>query len=137
MTWERIETSANRNNGVTVAWRVPDGRKSRALAVSLTKKIAAEIALGTTDNSKVLVERNRMAGKLRIRMAPEDALAHECRHATARKTGGFGISVPLDEVKLKENKPAQDVPWSIEDGWLVIKLPHWACPMIQVSGKVA
>jgi hypothetical protein len=136
MTWERVETSANRNNGVTVAWRVPNGRKNPALAVSMTKKVAAEIALGATDNSKVIVERNRMAGKLRIRMAPEDALAHECRHATWR-AGGCSVAVPFDDVKLKENKPAQDAPWSIEDGWLVIKLPIWACPLIQVSGKVA
>jgi hypothetical protein len=28
--------------------------------------------------------------------------------------------------------PAQDVPWSIEDGWLVVKLPAWACPPIRV-----
>jgi hypothetical protein len=136
MTWERIETSANRSNGVTVAWRVPNGRKNPALAISMTKKVAAEIALGSTDNSKVVVERNRMAGKLRIRMAPEDALAHECRHATWR-TGGCSIAVPFDDVNLKESKPAQEVRWSVEDGWLVIKLPHWACPMIQVSGRVA
>jgi hypothetical protein len=136
MTWERIETSANRNNGVTVAWRVPNGRKNPALAISMTKKVAAEIALGPKGNRKVLVERNRMAGKLRIRMAPEDALAHECRHATWR-TGGCSIAAPFDDVNLKESKPAQDVRWSVEDGWLVIKLPHWACPMIQVSGRVA
>jgi hypothetical protein len=136
MTWERIETSANRNNGVTVAWRVPNGRKNPALAISMTKKVAAEIALGPKGNRKVLVERNRMAGKLRIRMAPEDALAHECRHATWR-TGGCSIAAPFDAVNLKESKPAQDVRWSVEDGWLVIKLPHWACPMIQVSGRVA
>jgi hypothetical protein len=136
MTWERVETSASRSNGVTVTWRVPNGRKNRALAISLTKKVAAEIALGAADNSKVIVERNRLAGKLRIRMAPEDALAHECRHA-AWRSGGCSIAVPFDDVNLRENKPAQDVPWSIEDGWLVIKLPHWACPMIQVSGKVA
>jgi hypothetical protein len=27
--------------------------------------------------------------------------------------------------------------WEVNDGWLVVKLPHWACPMIQVSGKAA
>jgi hypothetical protein len=134
MTWERIETQAVRNGGVTVAWRVPNGRKNPALAISVSKTVAANMSLAKGDKSRVIVERNRMAGKVRIRIAPDDALAHECRHA-AWRDNGCSIAIPFDDVKLKERKPAQDTPWTMEDGWLVVKLPHWACPMIQVSGK--
>jgi hypothetical protein len=133
MTWERIETQAIRGGGVTVSWRVPNGRKNPALAISIGRLVAEKARLEKGDRSRVIVERNKMAGKIRLRLAPKDALAHECRHV-AWKDKGCTVAVPLEDVKLRERKPAQDALWSVEGEWLVIKLPHWACPLIQVSG---
>lgn len=140
MGWERVMTQLGRGDSVTVSWRIPGGRATPALAVSLSKSVCQ--ALGLRKNEKgqpvqrVLVERDRMAGKLRIGVAPAGTQRHECRHV-AWKDGGCSVGVPFDDVKLTEKKKAQDVPWEVTGGWLVVKLPHWACPMIQVSGKAA
>jgi hypothetical protein len=140
MTWERIYTQLGRGDSVTVSWRIPGGRATPALAVSLSKSVCQR--LGLTKNEKgsptqrVIVERDRMAGKLRMRIAPPGSSRHECRHV-AWKDGGCSIAVPLDDVKLSAKKPAQDVSWEVDAGWLVVRLPHWACPLIQVSGKAA
>lgn len=138
--WERVKTQLGRGDSVTVSWRIPGGRATPALAVSLSKSVCQ--ALGLRKNEKgqpvqrVIVERDRMAGKLRIGVAPAGTPRHECRHV-AWKDGGCSVGVPLDDVKLSEKKKAQDVPWEVASGWLVVKLPHWACPLVQVSGKAA
>lgn len=137
MTWERINTQLGRADTVTVSWRIPGGRATPAMALSLSKSVCARLGLQKNIKgepvARVYVERDKLAGKIRVQQAPDSAARHECRHV-AWKDGGCTITVPLDDVKLPEKKPAQDVPWSIEGGWLVAKLPHWACPLIQVSG---
>ena len=136
MTWERVRTEAIRGSGVTVSWRTQGGRKNPALAVSIGKVVCEKLGLekGTTRlKSRVVVERNRVAGKLRLRLAPEELRADAVRHV-AWKDKGCTIAVPMDDVKLSEKKPAQDVVWTLEDGWLVVKLPHWACPIVKISG---
>jgi hypothetical protein len=137
VTWERISTELGRGAAVTVSWRIPGGRCTPAMALSLSKAVCAQLGLqrrGTGEPpTRVYVERDRLAGKVRVQLAPKTAARHECR-AAAWKDGSCTITVPLDDVKLAEKKPAQDVPWSIEGGWLVAKLPHWACPLVQVSG---
>lgn len=140
MTWERINTQLGRGDTVTVSWRIPGGRATPALAVSLSKSVCQRVGLHKNEKGtpaqRVIVERDRMAGKIRIKIAPSGAPRHECRHV-AWKDAGCSIGIPLDDVKLPGKKPAQDALWEVNDGWLVVKLPHWACPLIQVSGKVA
>lgn len=140
MGWERITTQLGRGDTVTVSWRTPGGRSTPALTVSLSKSVCAKLGLSKNEKGqpvqRVVVERDRMAGRVRLAVAPQGTPRHDCRHV-AWKDGGCSVGVPLDDVKLTEKKPAQDVAWEIKDGWLVIKLPHWACPMIHVSGKVA
>lgn len=138
MEWERMTTKLGKGDSVTVAWRIPGGRANPALAISLSKGVTAQLGLQKTDKGKnvprVIVERNRLRGMVRVRLAPAGTTRDESR-AVAWKDGGCAIAVPLDEVTLKDKKPAQDCTWSIEGGWLTIKLPHWACPLIQVTGK--
>lgn len=142
MAWEIIPREpGGRSFGVTVSWRTLGGRKNPAMAVSLGRETCR--ALGLVKQSKgehaqrVCVQRDRMAGKLRVFLATDEPVEHQ--RAVAWKDKGCTITVPLDDVKLAEDKPAQDVRWSIEDGGaaLVVKLPHWACPLIQISGGAA
>jgi hypothetical protein len=84
----------------------------------------------------IVVERDRMAGKVWLQAAPPGTGRLESRHI-AWKDKGCTVAVPLDEVRLDKSKPAQDVVGLIEDGWLEVKLPHWACPLIQISGGKA
>jgi len=134
VTWERINTQLGRTESVTVAWRIPGGRATPAMALSLSKAACARLGLEKIKGqpSRVYVERDRMAGKVRVTKAPDSAMRHEAR-AVAWKDGCCTITVPLDDVHLSEKKPAQDVPWSIEGGWMVVKLPHWACPVVRVN----
>ena len=137
MTWERLTTQLGRGDTVTVSWRTPGGRSTPALALSLSKTVCAKLGLAAGQKGgppqRVYVERDRMAGKLRVKQAPESAARHECRHV-AWKDKGCSITIPMDDVKLAEKKPAQDVAWEItKDGWLVVKLPHWACPLIHIK----
>lgn len=140
MGWERITTQLGRGDTVTVSWRTPGGRSTPALTVSLSKSVCRRLGLFKNEKGqpvqRVIVERDRMSGKVRLGVAAQGTPRHDCRHV-AWKDGGCSVGVPLDDVKLTEKKPAQDVAWEITDGWLVIKLPHWACPMIKVSGKAA
>ena len=111
------------------------------LALSLGASICQQLGLEKNGKGapvpRVIVERDRMAGKLRVKAAPPGVSKTESRHV-AWKGKACTVGVPMSDVKLEGNKPAQDVPWLIaQEGWLVIKLPHWACPMIQVSGKAA
>jgi hypothetical protein len=136
MTWERIHTQIGRGDTVTVSWRIPGGRGTPTLCVSISRSVTEKLGLVKGEKNRVIVERNKMAGKVRVGVAPKNTPRHECRHV-AWKEGSCTIPVPLDDVNIKDKKPAQDVAWSIDTGWLVVKLPAWACPVIQVSGKAA
>lgn len=140
MEWERVSTKLGKGDSVTVAWRIPGGRAHPALAISLSKGVTAQLGMQKTDKGKnvprVIIERNRLRGLVRVRLAPAGATRGESR-AVAWKDGGCAITVPLEELKLTELKPAQDCVWSIEDGWLIVKLPHWACPLIEVGKEKA
>ena len=140
MTWERIQTHVGRGEHVAVSWRISGGRSTLALAVSISRSVCDRLGLRKNEPGqpvqRVIVERDRMGGKVRLRLAPEGAKRTESRHL-AWKDRGCTVGIPLDDVKLKEKKPAQDVPWAIEDGWLTVKLPPWACPLVQVSGGKA
>ncbi len=136
MTWERIETGGNIPETVTVSWRVFGGRKSSALVVSISAAVATQLGLSKDGNSRSVIERNRTAGRIRLRPATKDDPRTQSRYSVWRNRV-CNIPVPMPELEGLQKKLAQEVAWDINDGWLNIKLPHWACPMIQVSGKVA
>jgi hypothetical protein len=143
MTWETIPTQLGRGAAVTVSWRVVGGRGTPALAVSLSKAAAARLGLVKRAKGEpvqsVVVQRDRMAGKLRLFVADQSVPRLEKR-SVAWKDAGCTVTVPLDDVHLKERKPAQDVPWEFADGdrFLVVKLPPWACPLVKVEmGRAA
>jgi hypothetical protein len=139
-TWEPVKTRLGRGDQVAVSWRITGGRATPALAVSLSKSVCERMGLEKNEKGapvqRVVVERDRVRGRVRLRLAPAGLPRSECRHM-AWKDKGCTVGVPLDDVKLTTTKPAQDVPWSIEDGWLVVKLPPWACPPIRVLEEVA
>ena len=140
MSWERVVTPPRSADHVAVSWRIPGGRATPMLALSLGRSICEQLGLEKNGKGapvpRVLVERDRMSGKLRVKSAPAGVGKMESRHV-AWKERACTIGVPMADVKLEGNKPAQSVSWSLEDGWLVVKLPHWACPLIQISGKAA
>lgn len=137
MGWETIITQVGRGDSVTVSWRVPGGRSTPAMAVSLSKGVATTFGLVKGSRQAVVVQRDRMAGKLRLCIATGEP-RHE-RRSMAWKDGGCAVVVPLDDVRLTEKKPAQDVPWCFTDGGrhLEIKLPPWACPPVKVGAAGA
>lgn len=140
MSRERILTRPGRGDQVTVSWRKIGGRQTPTLAVSISRSVCERMGLQKnqpgTPVQRVVVERDRMAGKVWVQLAPEGAPRIESRHL-AWKDKGCTVSVPLDDLRLDKPKPAQDVVWAIEDGWLMVKLPPWACPLIQISGGKA
>lgn len=142
MAWETVvREPGGRSFGVTVSWRTPGGRATPALALSLGKETCRSLGLVKQAKgqaaARVVVQRDRMAGKLRVVLATTEPPEHQ--RAVAWKSDGCTITVPLDDVKLTENKPAQDVRWEFEGDRtaLIVKLPPWACPLIQVSGGKA
>lgn len=139
MDWERVPTKLGKTYGVTVAWRKPSNRAQPMLNISVSKKLSQQIGVKKEKGAevqRVIVERNRMRGLVRVKLAEEDADRRESR-AIAWKAGGFTVSFPMEDMTAQDPIPAEDVIWEHKDEWLVIKLPHWACPMIHVSGKVA
>ena len=140
MSRERVLSQPGRGDQVTVSWRKIGGRQTPALAISLSRSVCERLGLRKNDLGemvqRVVVERDRMAGKVWLQAAPPGTGRLESRHI-AWKDKGCTVAVPLDEVRLDKSKPAQDVVWLIADGWLEVKLPHWACPLIQISGGKA
>lgn len=138
--WETIRTVTNgRSPGVRVAWRQAGDRQAMCLIVSLGGEVTR--ALGMTEvghdgkRGRVVVQRNRMRGRLRIRAAVKDDLKGDTR-AVSWKNECATINVPLDDVALTEKKPAQDTAHTFEGKCVEIKLPHWAVTggFVQVSG---
>jgi hypothetical protein len=136
--WEAIAPRSGErhgNGGVTVAWRSTSGRSYLVLVVTIGT-IACE-PLGLKTGDRIRVERDRMAGKLRLTPGNETGWKPSWRKSP---TGCCAVmNVPLDDVTLTERKPAQAVKWDIENGAIVLKLPHWACPIVRVNvpGKAA
>jgi hypothetical protein len=144
MTWETIRREGGgRSCGVTVSWRSAGGRSTACLSVSLGKTTVARFGLvkGTKPAQRVVVQRDRFVGKLRVILATTEP--REETRSVAWKGEGCSLSVPLADVTLAENKKAQDVRWEFgktEYGTpcIFLKLPHWACPPIRVeTGKAA
>lgn len=123
MPWQRIERySGDRANsgGVTVAWRATSSRSEPVLCVSISKDVTRLLKL--QKDVPVGVELEPVEGLLRL---------------TPGEAGGWRtnwrgdipmVAVPLQGVTEKK-KPAQAVPFRVEDGRLVLTLPDWAVPM--------
>jgi hypothetical protein len=132
--WETITTQVGRGSGVAVAWRRKTSQ-TFAMVVSLSKTTTADMGLAAPAKGappvRLVAQRDRMAGKLRLFLATTEPREHS--RACTFKQGGATMFVPLDDVKLAENKPAQEVPFEWDGQYLVLKLPAWACPPIKVA----
>lgn len=130
MTWETIPL---RGASVTVSWRVPGGRGcNRQLCITISSGVCE--AIGLRRGGRVVVQRDRFAGKLRLLLA--DDKADGGRRPAWKRTKNADVAVvfvPLKDVTLDKNQPAQLVACEPKPGELVVRLPHWACPIAQVS----
>jgi len=130
MTWETIPL---RGSGVTVSWKLPGGKgASRQLRVQIGSGVAR--AMGLSRGDKVVAQRDRIAGKLRLLVAkPKDHGARAVHWRQSAKAEMCHVFVPLLDVE-QDDKPAQTVSYEVASGELIVKLPHWAVDrIVQVS----
>lgn len=127
--WETIgrERGATGHGGVTVAWRVPGGKGRPKMCIALGRAAVEAFGLTPGEKRRVLVQRNRARGLLRLVMQ-ESAEARSVQWTN----GVAEIQVPLHDV-TSERQGAALVEHTVQDGALVITLPAWANPPARVS----
>lgn len=114
----------NRGDGITVSWRPTSNRANCMLVVTLGRTMCDRI--GLQKGLRVIVERDRLAGKLYLRTDAVEGWR------PAWKEGCCCVNVPLDDVRT-DRKPAQAVPCEVVDGEVVLRLPPWACPPVKID----
>lgn len=119
---------ARAGDGVTVSWRKSSARTSEVLVVTLGA--ASVTKMGLTRGRRVIVERDREAGRLYLRADAETGWR------PAWKEGCCCLSIPLDDVRA-DRKPAQVVHTEWHYGELCIRLPPWACPPVKINARRA
>lgn len=134
MTWETVPL---RGGSVSVSWRKPGGKGvKQQLCITLSDGLRD--AIGLHPGALVVPQRDRIAGSMRLLVVHERVSgARRPRWRMTKRSAIPMLWVPMLDVVLNMDKTAQSVPHSIVDGALVIRLPHWACPLIQVSGRAA
>lgn len=133
MTWETVPL---RGSGVSIAWRKPGGQGA-GFQIALTISSGVCAAMGAEPGTMIVVQRDRAAGKLRLLVGTSaDDGARRMTWKETKNSRCAQLFVPLKDVQqvLREQKPAQTCGYEVERGSLTISLPHWACPLIQVSG---
>ncbi len=133
MTRETIEprSGGRGGSGVTCAWRKVSDRTGKVLVVTLSTKVCERI--GLSRGLRLRAERDRMKGMLFLTVDPVAGWKPAWKATTTSLCACAHI--PLDDVQT-DRRAAQDVVWAFgQDGMSVeIKLPHWACPLVQVTG---
>lgn len=127
MTWETVTgVLGGTPSGVSVAWRRHGSSQRLCLVVSVQASLLERIG-ATRDKRplRMLVQRNRTTGWIRISVAPKGAMRYSTRGVRWHEQRGL-ISVPMPDVLLAETKPAQDTPFTVGDKHIEIRLPHWA-----------
>lgn len=124
---ERINPRAgarNRSFGVTVSWRKTSERANAVLIVTIGGEVVKQ--LGLERGQRIVVERDRLAGRLYLRADPHEGWK------PSWKEGCACVNIPLDDV-TSEKRPAQGVAWEIVSGELSLRLPTWACPPVKID----
>jgi hypothetical protein len=132
MTWETIPL---RGSGVSVAWRRPGGQGA-GLQLALTLSSGVCAAMGAAPGCRIVVQRDRMAGKLRIAVAqPHEDGARKLTWKATKFLHCATLFIPLRDVQehVREQKPAQTCRYEVAPGEVIIKLPAWACPPVLVA----
>jgi hypothetical protein len=123
--WETLERAigTGTRTGVSAAWRCSARRKNPVLVVSLSNATLRQLGLDAP-GTRCVVERNRPANQLRIRLAEPGtpALQHRAIH---RHNAVGVVEVPLPDV-TSPPRSAEPCPHEIEDGALTFDLPGWA-----------
>ena len=91
--------------------------------------------MGAARGKRVVVQRDRMAGRLRIALASEtDDGARLMAWKRSKNSECATLFVPLKDVAeiIQAPKPAQTCRYEVGNGELIIKLPTWACPPVQM-----
>lgn len=126
MTWETIPL---RGGSVSASWRHPGGKGARR-QLCLTISSGLCDAAGLTPGKRVVVQRDRAIGKLRLAVVAEKVTGARCPQWKKSAVADLCmVWVPLQDVDLRENKPAKSVQHELAaDGSLVVRLPSWALP---------
>lgn len=126
MTWETIPL---RGGSVSASWRFPGGQGAgRQLCLTISSGLCE--AIGLRPGRRVVVQRDRSAGKIRLTVVDEPVSgARNPRWKPSARANVCTLWVPLLDVEVAENKPAKSAQHEIAaDGSLVIRLPSWALP---------
>lgn len=135
MTAEIWETVPLRGTGVALAWRKPGGAGAGpALVITISAEVA--IAMGLDPSHRIVPQRNRMAGQLRLVVCegkPPGARRPAWKHTKHVRVPT--IFVPMLDVQatLRGTKPREAARFQVAPGVLTISLPAWACPPVQIS----
>lgn len=134
MTWETVPM---RGASVSVSWRKPGGLGARfQLAITVASGVCA--AMGLRPGLRVVPQRDRVAGKMRLLVTDQDVDgARRPTWKRSKRAEVAAIFVPMPDVRLDTQKPAQNVAHEVAPGELIIRLPHWACPLVRVSQNTA
>lgn len=133
MAWETIEPGVGArvgNGGIAVGWRCTSKRSQPVLSITLSADLCGQI--GLAKGARVRVQRDRLAGKMRLSPDPAEGWKPQWRSWASNRTACACIYVPLEDVTLKDRKAAQTVPWEMDGSSVVMKLPAWACPPVKV-----
>jgi hypothetical protein len=131
MTWETVPF---RGRSITVSWRKPGGIGAK-FQLSITIGSGACDAMGLRQGQRVVVQRDRVGGKMRLLVAPDDGTPGARRPTWKRSKNAVVavVFVPMPDVRLDNKKPAQHVAHDVAPGELTLRLPHWACPLVRIS----
>jgi hypothetical protein len=133
MTWEVVPTQIARGADVSVAWRRKGNADGFALMLSVSAALSARIGLVPRPDGRlrVLAERDRMAGKIRIHVPEEQRTKHS--RAAVFKNGATTITIGLEDLALTTPQKAERAQHDWDGRYLVVKLPAWACPPVKVD----
>ena len=142
MSWEEIVPGVGArigNGGVTVAWRKTSQRGAPVLCITLSAALATEMGM-VRGKTWLMVQRDRLAGKMRVSVAKDTAGWRPQWRSTGKATHAWCacVYIPLEDVREANRKPAQTVAWE-KDGAdaVVIRLPSWACPPVKIETRRA
>lgn len=132
MAWEDVLPQVGRvaveGREITVAWRRTGSDTSNRLVISIAKVMMDRLGWGK--GTRIRVQRDRLAGKVRLCGIPANAPQSEKRAAfTMRDNDRTGqMILRLDGLTLAETKKAEHVGYEVEGKALVFTLPDWAAP---------
>lgn len=124
-----------RSAGVTASWRRTRQDGPRLLGLTLGAEVCSRMRL--TRGKRVRAERDAILNRIRL-FTDNDAGWKPAWNTHKTLTNSCTVYLPLPDILLHENKPAQGVKFEYIEGGIEVRLPPWsAMPgVVKVPMKV-